>query len=905
MTFNDLFPFQQKAQEDISALFRSGKRKVLAVSPGGSGKCLGINTPVLMYDGSIEMVQDIKYGDLLMGNDSLPRRILSTNVGFGKLYRVNPVKGDSYVVNEDHILSLRIGSGEDNINVQGVNYKANDIVNISIKEYFKSSKWFRTCAKGWRTGVEFYDQKDVELEIDPYFLGLWLGDGNSIRLCITTGSEDIKKYLIKFASENYLKVRVEPNSENSENYHLINEVYNGKLGELQNLFKDLNLFGNKYIPKRYKVSTIKNRYAILAGLLDSDGHLSANCFDFISKDQQISEDVCFISRSLGLSAYINKCKKHCYYKGEKKEDWYYRVCISGDTDLIPCKVERNKATKRKQSKNVLYTGIKSIDYIGLGNYYGFEITGNRLFLLGDFTVTHNTVMSASTTSSYHIKQYQKETQKKVAFFTHREELFNQTRDKFLRFNNITEPIDANTNHINPHSDTFVVMVETFDRRSDSDSFLEYFKNVGLVFIDEAHRTDFNKILHHFDQSMIQGWTATPISTDKKEPLNKVWDCMIEVATVSQLQRLNQQDPSVGVVPSDCYQLKGIDRGALKKKGEDFNERLMSNDFRDKKQVANVIEKYLELGKGMKGLLFGVDIDHIEVLHKELLSIGVPSRMLHSDKKRFLGAPNAAMAKNWRKDTIKWLNETPGAIIPNVGILTTGFDEPSVELVMTAYSTLSISKFIQCIVRGARPYKYPNGEWKEAYRLMDFGMNCEYFSTDGNNDIPWQKYFDMPSSSRNREGVGGYKTCPSCSNLVPSSTRFCRGLKQNWITQEMEECGHQFPITEKEEDLVPRVMVKYFNDGINVIDLVALSKINGQKIGSVYFQIMNQVSALSKRHFGTYLLKEQFEFVLDIAFKKLKELAKESGKRTWRDSVKEKLIPKLREDGMIIDVEEMQ
>src|ERR1700735_1568597 len=94
-----------------------------------------------------------------------------------------------------------------------------------------------------------------------------------------------------------------------------------------------------------------------------------------------------------------------------------------------------------------------------------------------------TVMSASTTSKYHIKQYQKETQKKVAFFTHREELFNQTRDKFLRFNNITEPIDANTNHINPHSDTFVVMVETFDRRSESSSFLDYFKNVGLVFID--------------------------------------------------------------------------------------------------------------------------------------------------------------------------------------------------------------------------------------------------------------------------------------------------------------------------------------------------------------------------------------------------------------------------------------
>lgn len=514
-----------------------------------------------------------------------------------------------------------------------------------------------------------------------------------------------------------------------------------------------------------------------------------------------------------------------------------------------------------------------------------------------------TIWSASQTSNFHIGEYQKETRKKVAFFTHREELFDQTRDKFLRFGNITEPINADTNHINPHADTFVAMVETFDRRANSDEFLKYFKNVGLCFIDEAHRTDFNKILHHFDQSLIQGWTATPISTDKKFPLNTVWDEMIEVATVTQLQRLNSMDPSIGVVPADTYEIGGIDRNKLKKRGEDFNEKLMSGDFRDKKQIRNVIEQYFELGKGMKGLLFGVDIDHIEDLHKELLLAGLPSRMLHSDKKRFLGAPNAYLAKNWRRDTIKWYEETPGAIIPNVGILTTGFDAPSTELIMTAFSTLSLSKLIQCAVRGARPYLYPNGQWKELYRWLDFGMNCSYFSTDGNNDLPWRKYYDTPQSTKNREGVGGYKTCPNCSNLVPASTRFCQGQKQDWLTQEMVLCGHQFPVSEKEEDIIPRIMVKYFNDGINVSDMVSLSKINGQKIESVYFKVMDKVSMLAKKNFGTYLLREQFDFVLDIAFRKLKELSKSTGKRVWRDSVKEKLIVKLSSDGMMLDVEE--
>ena len=448
------------------------------------------------------------------------------------------------------------------------------------------------------------------------------------------------------------------------------------------------------------------------------------------------------------------------------------------------------------------------------------------------------------------------------------------------------------------------MVETFSRRSDSTTFLEYFKNVGLVFIDEAHRTDFNKILQHFENSLIIGLTATPISSDKKKPLNTIWDVMYEAAKVSDLQRLNLENPKIGVVPSDCYNLGGIDRDRLAKKGNEFDEKKMSVDFRDDKQKSNTITHYLELGKNMKGLCFNVDIKHNEEMDSEFKNIGVPSRQLHSDSKKWYGAPSLSLMKNWRKDTLNWLRNTPGAIVNNVGILTTGFDEPSVELIIENFSTLSISKHIQCIVRGARPFQYPNGEWKEFYRLLDFGKNCSYFSSDGNNDINWKEYFDSPLSRKNIDKAGGYKTCPKCGSLNTVASRYCSGLKEDWLSGEMLECGFAFPFEEKKEDLVPRVMVKYFTDGINVSDLLAYARINGMKEGIVYWKILDAVSALGKKHFGIFLLEEQFDFLLDVCFRKLKELSKVTGKRTWRDAVKPVLLEKLRKDGFVLDVQEI-
>jgi hypothetical protein len=160
------------------------------------------------------------------------------------------------------------------------------------------------------------------------------------------------------------------------------------------MLRKYNLLNNKHIPHVYKCNSRDIQLELLAGLIDSDGSLCVGGgYDIIQKNETLLDDIIFLARSLGFAAYKTKCQKSCMYKGEKKTGTYYRTTIHGEgVEYIPVKLERKKANKRKQIKNVLNTGIKVIP-LEEDEYYGFQIDGNSRFLLGDFTVTHNTSLA--------------------------------------------------------------------------------------------------------------------------------------------------------------------------------------------------------------------------------------------------------------------------------------------------------------------------------------------------------------------------------------------------------------------------------------------------------------------------------------------------------------------------------
>lgn len=375
----------------------------------GSGKCMGINTPIIMADGTTKTIQNIKVGDKLMGDDSKPRTVLSTTTGKAPLYRVKQNRGDDYVVNGAHILSLKmtytnqktkIGDKEaqrcENRIINGKKYKVGDIVDISVDDYLKISESAKKALKGYKVGITFPEK---EVPLDPYLLGLWLGDGHSAGSRFTGQDSTVLKHLANELPtiDCYLQFQ-----KNTSGYsYRFNGNGSGKDNFFSKTLRDLNLINNKHIPAIYKFNSRENQLKLLAGLLDTDGHYQTGCYDFVQKNYKIAKGVEYIARCLGFTSTVVECQKSCMYKGEKITGTYYRQCISGNgLEEIPCKIKRKQATSRKQIKNNLYTGI-TVEPVeqefydqgpGYDSYYGFQIDGNQRFLLGDHTVTHNSTI---------------------------------------------------------------------------------------------------------------------------------------------------------------------------------------------------------------------------------------------------------------------------------------------------------------------------------------------------------------------------------------------------------------------------------------------------------------------------------------------------------------------------------
>lgn len=355
--------------------------------PPKSGKCLGRDTPVMMFDGTIRPVQEVRVGDLLMGPDSKPRAVLGTTSGRGPLYRVIPNKGESYVVNDKHVLSLKMSMG-------ATWHKKGAIVNISIDEYLTSTNTFKHYAKGWRTGVDFPAK---EVSLDPYILGVWLGDGISDNTCITNPDTEVLEAVAAYAASEGINSHITYNSAGCETVAVRTPRQGGAPNPMREKLRQYKVFGagNKHIPHQYLINSRAVRLQVLAGILDTDGYHDRRVFEIVSKYETLANDIAFLARSLGLAAYVVKCQKSCPTRKGTFTGTYFKVSISGHTDEIPTKVLRKRAGPRVRNFDVLHTGIM-VEPIGEGEYFGFELDGDHLFLLGDFTVTHNSSLAMST-----------------------------------------------------------------------------------------------------------------------------------------------------------------------------------------------------------------------------------------------------------------------------------------------------------------------------------------------------------------------------------------------------------------------------------------------------------------------------------------------------------------------------
>lgn len=361
------------------------------LSATGRGKCLGKSTNILLYDGTTKYVQDIVVGDKLMGPDGKSRNVLSITTGKSDLYKIIPTKGTSYIVNDVHLLSLKVTQGSNNINLPDGNKVYDNQTNpifIEAQHFYNSSKTAKHCLKGWRPEAVSFENEHSNHIIPPYILGIWLGDGTTHKPAITQIPNEVSDAFKQYARTIGCRVRETMSKSKASEFYLA-DGNKGSANRFTNNLKALGVLNNKHIPQTYKMSSIQNRLELLAGLLDTDGNLKAdgNGYEITQKSESLARDIVFIARSLGLAAYVSECVKTI--KSINFSGKYWRVNISGNCSIIPVRLPYKKAHIRHQKKNHLVTGIK-IEKAGYGDYYGFEIDGDKQFLLGDWQVTHNT-----------------------------------------------------------------------------------------------------------------------------------------------------------------------------------------------------------------------------------------------------------------------------------------------------------------------------------------------------------------------------------------------------------------------------------------------------------------------------------------------------------------------------------
>ncbi len=319
-----------------------------------------------------------------------------------------------------------------------------------------------------------------------------------------------------------------------------------------------------------------------------------------------------------------------------------------------------------------------------------------------------------------VRQYLKHHNKKVLVLTHRIELCKQTSKMLTEFH-VTNKVINSTANLDDQAEysCFVAMVETLNNRLNDNKF--DISDVGLVIIDEAHYNSFTKLFEFFEKSFILGVTATPLSSNIKLPMKDNYNELIVGETIESL--IENEFLARAEVFSYNVGLTSLEVGA----NGDYTVKSSEDLYTNNDMLSKLIEAYEVHSKEKKTLIFNNGINTSIQVFQTFKAAGYP--IAHLDN---------TYSKNDRQTVLQWFKDTPHAILTSVSILTTGFDEPTVNTIILNRATKSLGLYYQMIGRGSRILKN-----KPTFTVIDLGNNIHRFGEWG-SDLDWQKIFRSPN-----------------------------------------------------------------------------------------------------------------------------------------------------------------
>lgn len=684
----ELRPYQAEAKQAILSAWSEGRRKTLLVLPTG---CHAKGEKVLLADGRSKKVEDVQIGDQLIGADGKKRNVLLLHRGESLMYRIVPIKGEPFTVTKDHTLTL-IRTRECSNPQYPSQCHAGELVDVTVTEWLRWSERKKHLHKLIRSEAiqSFPAHRNARMEIDPYFLGVIIGDGCIVHgVSVTTSDKEIRCVIFQQAELWNLRIRTEPAGK-ATTYFLVSDR-GRRSNRLIKALRRLRLYGgragDKFVPDAYKYTNLAKRLEILAGLLDTDGHCTCKGYDYISKSRRLADDVAFLCRSAGLRASVKPCIKG--YRDVKGV--YYRVSISGDCSIIPCRVKRKIADKRQQKKSVLRTGFHA-EPAGCGEYYGFTVDGDNRYLLSDFTITHN---CGKTIVFSAITQEQVKKDHRVLIMAHRGELLYQAADKLKMLTGLDAAFEQGENHsLGSFFPVTVGSVQSLCQEKRLSMFpQDYFQD---IIVDEAHHAlseSYQRVLSHFPKANVLGVTATPDRGDK-QTLGTFFDSEAYEYSMSRAIREGYLSP----VKARMIPLQ-LDISKASISGGDYSAADIGCALEPYlHQIANEMARYC---RGRKTVVFLPLIATSQKFCQMLNDVGM----------------RAAEVNGMSDDRSKILAEFENGmydVLCNSMLLTEGWDCPAVDCIVILRPTKVRSLYQQMVGRGMR--LFPG---KENLLLLDF------------------------------------------------------------------------------------------------------------------------------------------------------------------------------------------
>jgi hypothetical protein len=397
-----LFPLRPFQKEAITAYQKH--RMIAMLCSRQVGKSLSLSTKILTPTG-FKFLKDIHIGDTIYGPDGKETKVLYESPVYTDrtCYNVTFDNGEVITADAEHLWTIgtitqeripgayKLGSDIKKTS-KIVKYKTlttEEIIPILNKQRAKGQSVFIDVTKP-------LEMEKKELPINPYLLGLWIGDGYSHSGDIIGLREDVEQYEKIVSSEVFTQ-----KSYKSDHSHMKLVKVEGLYGKL----KQLNLLKNKHIPAEYLLSSFDDRLALLQGLLDTDGSITKKgSAEFYTKSEDLANQVQSLMASLGIKAKItakivtkvhSKDKEKSYYFEEPRRHYKVRCLTTLPVVRLKRKAERLQTALISLDSQRHY--IQSIEKVETVPVKCIKVDNeSHLFLAGNSLIpTHNTSVTAA------------------------------------------------------------------------------------------------------------------------------------------------------------------------------------------------------------------------------------------------------------------------------------------------------------------------------------------------------------------------------------------------------------------------------------------------------------------------------------------------------------------------------